>query len=126
VYVDQQVALYAGSILIALWGLAHVVPTPSVVRGFGEITINNRRIITMTWIAEGMGLVFVGAVVLLVTICGDRASTSAFVVYRASVVMLLAAAVLSVLTGARTSVIPMKICPFVKTFSAALIFVGSL
>jgi len=43
--------LYAGSIIILVWGVAHIVPTKSVVKGFGPTSEENRRIITMEWIA---------------------------------------------------------------------------
>jgi hypothetical protein len=39
--------------------------------------------------------------------------------------MLIIMAVLHLLTGARTSVIPLKICPVILTFSAILLFLGS-
>jgi len=46
-------------------------------------------------------------------------------VLRLSSVMLLCMAVLSLFTGARSSVIPIKICPVVKTLCAILIFAGT-
>jgi len=36
--------LYTGSLLPALWGIAHLMPTKSVVDGFGEIGADNERI----------------------------------------------------------------------------------
>jgi hypothetical protein len=45
-------------------------------------------------------------------------------VYRISALMLLAMVVLSLFTGARTSIIPIKICPIVKTIVAVLFFLG--
>ena len=47
------------------------------------------------------------------------------IVYRACAGMLIAMAVLTGLHGARTSIIPMKICPYVKTTAAILFLVGS-
>lgn len=47
------------------------------------------------------------------------------VVIRAYAIMLLVLAGLSAMTGARTSVLPMKICPFVKTACAVLLFAGT-
>ena len=41
------ILLHVGAGVTAFWGIAHLVPTRSVVRGFGEITLDNRRIITM-------------------------------------------------------------------------------
>ena len=41
----NQVLLYSGSAFILFWGVAHLFPTRSVVSGFGEISIDNKRII---------------------------------------------------------------------------------
>jgi hypothetical protein len=42
--------LYAGSGVIFLWGVAHIVPTKSVVHGFERLTRDNRLVLAM-----GMG-----------------------------------------------------------------------
>jgi hypothetical protein len=49
-----DVLIYIGTGIITLWGITHIVPTKSVVDGFGELSTNNRRIITMERIAEGL------------------------------------------------------------------------
>jgi len=54
------VLLYVGSVIITLWGIAHIIPTKSIVRGFDEISTDNKLIITMDWIAEGLTLCFSG------------------------------------------------------------------
>ena len=46
----------AAAILTAGWGVAHLFPTRSIVRGFGDIGTENRRVITMEWIFEGVTL----------------------------------------------------------------------
>ena len=56
----SDILLYTGAIIIFLWGVAHIVPTKSVVSGFGTISEDNKRIITMEWIAEGLTLCFIG------------------------------------------------------------------
>ncbi|KPL13214.1 hypothetical protein AMJ74_05630 [candidate division WOR_3 bacterium SM1_77] len=113
------VLLYLGSVIIIIWGIAHLVPTGSIVKGFGEISRDNRLIITMDWIAEGLTLCFIGLLVLFVTVFAGSASPGAKIVYRLSFAMLVVLSVLSFFTGARTSVLPMKICPFVKLLVAA-------
>jgi len=40
--------------------------------------------------------------------------------------MLLVMGGLMALTGARTTIVPIKICPFVKTAVAVLLFLGSV
>ncbi|MCK5417635.1 MAG: hypothetical protein KAI93_03995, partial [Desulfobacterales bacterium] len=62
------ILLYLGSGLTVIWGIAHLFPTKSVVQGFGEISIDNKRIITMEWIIEGLALIFIGVLVFTVTV----------------------------------------------------------
>jgi chromate transport protein ChrA len=120
-----EVLLYIGSVIIIVWGIAHIVPTRSVVSGFGNISVDNKRIITMEWIMEGVTLCFIGLLVLSVTVFGRSIEPLATAIYWASAAMLLVMAVLSLFTGARTSIIPMKFCPAVKTIVAILFILGS-
>ena len=101
------------------------MPTRSVVEGFGPITEENRLLITMEWVAEGLTLCFVGALVLYVTLVAGPVHSVSVIVYRAAALMLLVMAVWTGLTGARTSIIPIKICPIVKTVVAVLFVWGS-
>jgi len=120
----NDIMLYTGSALIALWGIAHIVPTKSVVSGFGSISEDNKRIITMEWVAEGLTLCFIGLLVLFITVLGGSQNPVSIIVYRISALMLLVMVILSLFTGARTSIIPIKICPIVKTIVAVLFFLG--
>lgn len=122
----SDILLYAGSIIITLWGVAHIVPTKSVTNGFGPISEDNKRIITMEWIAEGLTLCFIGLTVLFITILEGSQNQVSIIVYRASAAMLIVMAGLTLLTGARASVVPIKICPVVKTTVAILFFLGSV
>ncbi len=121
-----DILLYAGSALITVWGIAHIVPTKSVVNGFGTISRENKRIITMEWIAEGLTLCFIGLLVLFVTIFKESQNQISNIVYWASAAMLVVMAALTSLTGARTSIVPIKICPAVKIAVAILFVLGSL
>jgi len=122
----NDIMLYIGSIVITIWGIAHIVPTKSIVGGFGPISEDNKRIITMEWIAEGLTFCFIGLLVLFITISGGSQNPISLNVFRISAVMLIIMAGLSLLTGARTSIVPMKICPLVKTTVAILFFLGSV
>ena len=122
----SDIMLYIGSIVITLWGIAHIVPTKSVVTDFGPISEDNKRIITMEWIAEGLTLCFIGLLVLFITILDGSQNPVSLNVYRISAVMLIIMAGLTLLTGARTSIVPIKICPLVKTTVAILFFLGSV
>jgi len=122
----NDILLYIGSAVVIMWGIAHIVPTKNVVNGFGTISEDNRRIITMEWIAEGLAMCFIGLLVLFVTILGDSQNSVSLIVYRASAGMLIAMAIWTGLTGARTPIVPIKICPFVKTIVAVLFILGSV
>lgn len=122
----NSILLYAGSIIITIWGIAHIIPTKAVVTGFGKLSGDNAKIITMEWIAEGLTLVFIGLLTLGVTVLVGSNNPGALVVYRGCAMMLLVMAGLSLLTGARTKIIPIKICPLVKTVVAILFLVGSM
>jgi hypothetical protein len=103
-----------------------VVPTARVVEGFSDTSRDNRLIIAQEWIAEGMTMWFIAAVVVLATAVGGSHRLLTEWVYRASAFMLVALAVLTAITGARTPVIFFKICPFLQGFTAALLLGASL
>ena len=124
--VMNEVLLYIGSAIIIIWGIAHLVPTKSIVRGFGQISEDNKKIIMMESIAEGITLCFIGVLVLVIALQAGATGQVAQTVYLACAVMLIIMAILTGLTGARTSILPYKICPVVKTIVAVLFLLGSL
>lgn len=85
---QNHMLLYIGSVLTIIWGIAHLFPTKSVVQGFGDISIDNRHIITMEWITEGVALIFIGALVGVVTIVDPNHEVST-AVYTISVIGLI-------------------------------------
>jgi hypothetical protein len=115
--------LYLGAALPLFWGIAHIFPTRSVVRGFGDISLDNKRIITMEWIIEGVSLIFIGVVVFFVTYM-DYTSVISRTVYWISFVMLNALSLISLLTGFRVGFLPFKLCPVMFTTSSILILLG--
>jgi hypothetical protein len=121
----DQIVLYIGAALTLLWGIAHLFPTKSVVRGFGEISPDKRRIITMEWVVEGVALIFIGILVATVTVI-DHASPVSKAVYLVSVAVLVVLAVVSLFTGFKVSFLPFKLCPVIFSVSAALILTGSI
>ena len=122
----NELLLYIGSVVIILWGIAHLILTKAIVSGFGEISDDNKKVVTMELIAEGLTLCFLGVLVLLVTIMTDSQSEAANIVYLACAGMLVVMAVLTALTGARTPAVWYKICPAVKTIVAILFVLGTL
>jgi hypothetical protein len=122
----NETLIYIGSVIIIIWGIAHLIPTKAIVRGFGEISADNKKILAMESIAEGLTLIFLGVLTLLVTILADPQSKADNIVYMASAVMLLVMAALTLFTAARTPTIWYKICPAVKTAVAVLFILGSV
>lgn len=132
----SNLLLYIGSITVIIWGIAHLIPTKSVVSGFGEISVDNKRIITMEWFAEGITMCFIGVLVMVITYLNGSfiitflnlfgQNPFAFSVYIISAATLLIMAVLTALTGARTPIIFFKICPILITAVAILFILGAI
>ena len=123
--ITRYVLVTIGSIVITLWGIAHLLPTKSVVAGFGAISGDNRKIITMEWIAEGLTLCFIGLLVLLVTLYAGPQNLVSILVYKVTAWVLVVMAGLTFVTGAKTSITSIKVCPLVKSIVAILFFLGS-
>ncbi len=117
--------LYLASVVLLVWGIAHIVPTRAVVKGFGPLSSDNQKIILMEWVAEGLTLSFIGALVAIVALRQGLNPTSVLV-FRLCAAMLILMAFWTLFTGARTSILPIKICPFVKTACAALIYTATV
>ena len=118
----NQIILYIGAAITFLWGTAHLFPTASVVKGFGDITADNRNIVTMEWIVEGITLIFIGFIVAGVTYIGEENNVSVFILSSAVILILLA--IVSLFTGFKVNFFPFKLCPALFTLSAVLIFIG--
>ena len=119
----NQVFYYLGGSITLVWGVAHLFPTKSVVKGFGNISIDNKNIITMEWIIEGIALMFIGIIVIGVTILEPTSNVTVFI-YFSSIFVLLILAIVSLYTGYKVNFLPFKLCPFLFSSSAILIFVG--
>ena len=121
----KLILLYAGAALTAIWGIAHLFPTKSVVKGFGKISADNKNIITMEWIVEGVSLIFIGTLVAVVTYM-DYTSGTSRAVYWISFIALNTLSVVSLFTGFRVKFIPFKLCPVIFTTAAILMLLGSI
>ncbi len=121
----NQALLFIGAALPIFWGVSHLFPTRNVVKGFGDISEDNRQITTMEWIVEGISLIFIGVLVTAVTLV-DHASDVANTVYPLTSIVLIVLALVSLFTGFRVNFLPFKLCPVLFTISAIMILVGSL
>jgi len=120
----NEVILYIASALTAFWGIAHLFATQGVVAGFGDLTADNRRIITMEWIVEGVALISTAAFVVAATAIQPDATISS-VVYAVAIGTLVVLAIVSLFTGFKVAYLPFKLCPVIFTVSAALIAWGA-
>ncbi len=120
-----QIPFYLGAALLGGWGISHLVPTRNVVAGFGEISEDNRNIITMEWLVEGVALIFLAALLVAITVV-DPTSLVSTSVYVLCVVFLVVLAIVSMFTGFRIDFLPFKLCPVVFLTSAGLIILGML
>ena len=121
----NQILLYLGAFFTFAWGVAHLFPTRSVVKGFGEITKDNRQIVAMEWIVEGVSLIFIGLFVTAATWV-DRNSTVSGVVYWICFAELNVLSIVSLFTGFKVNFLPFKLCPVIFTGSSVLILLGNL
>ena len=117
---------YAAAAVVAVWGVAHAVPTGQVLAGFAPISGANRRILLQEWLAEAFTMWGIAAVVVAVTAAGGADAGSGIWVYRAAAGLLVALGALTALTGARTPVVWFKICPVLLAGSALLLVAASL
>jgi len=123
---SNEVLLYISSIIIFIWGIAHLIPTKSVVDGFGKISTDNKRIITMEWIAAGISICFIGIIGFMMTYFGYSTDIVGILIFRLLAVMLFVLATVSIFTGARTAILPNKICPIIMIFVGLLFLIGTI
>ncbi|MEY7974206.1 hypothetical protein AB8O38_19615 [Saccharomonospora xinjiangensis] len=121
----DAVLAYIAAGLVGLWGISHAIPTRSVVAGFGEISVDNRRVLVQEWLAEAVTMWSFAALITVVTLVGGETPTADWT-YRVIAVALLVLAALTASTGARTSVVWFKVCPVLLTTSAVLLLVAGL
>jgi hypothetical protein len=116
---------YAAAAVLIAWGAAHLAPTRAVADGFGGISTENRRILVMEWIAEGIMHISIGMLVVLITASEGSGDTASHLVYRVAAAILVVLAALTAATGARTPIVWFRICPFVLTGAAVLLLLAS-
>jgi hypothetical protein len=120
----NEVFLYVGSAVLFVWGIGHLIPTKNIVKSFMPLSDDNRRIITMEWIMEGLTLIFVGLLVFLTALVGGYQNPLSVLVIRLCSVLLIVMSAVSFATGGKTSVLPMRLCPYVKAVVAIMFNLG--
>ena len=120
----NPVLLYIAAAVTCVWGIAHLFATKGVIAGFGDLSADNRRIITMEWIVEGVALISTAAFVAAATAVQPGAAVSS-AVYAVAIGTLVVLAVVSLFTGFKVAFLPFRLCPVVFGVSAALIAWGA-
>ena len=117
---------YLAGAIVAVWGVAHAVPTRQVLAGFAPISTDNQRIVAQEWLAEAFTMWGIAALVIMVTALGGTDTGARAWVYRVAAGLLVALGTLTALTGARTRVVWFKICPLLLGGSAVMLLAASL
>jgi hypothetical protein len=117
---------YLAGAIVAVWGVAHAVPTRQVLAGFAPISTDNQRIVAQEWLAEAFTMWGIAALVIVVTALGGTDTGARAWVYRVAAGLLVALGTLTALTGARTRVVWFKICPLLLGGSAVMLLAASL
>jgi len=120
----NPISLYIAAALTGVWGIAHLLATRGVIKGFGNLSEDNRRIITMEWIVEGIALISTAAFVAAATAVDPGAAVSS-AVYAVALGTLVVLAVVSLFTGFKVAFLPFRLCPVIFGVSAALIAWGA-
>lgn len=125
----SEALAYVAAGIVFLWGVSHIMPTKAVVAGFGDISEDNRQIITMEWVAEGLSFIFVAVLIVAVTWSGETPEAAEDLVYRVNTGFLITIGAWTAMTGAKTSgggAIWFKMCPVVMSIASALLIAASL
>lgn len=122
----NNLLLYSGTVILFVWGVAHIIPTRNVVTGFGPLSEDNRINITMEWVAEGLALAFVGVLAALVTAAGGSDDPVARLVVWAVIGFCVVMGIWTFIVGHRSSILPVRLCPLVLAVAASLLVLGTV
>ena len=120
----NPVLLYIAAGMTCVWGIAHLFATSGVVRGFGDLSEDNRRIITMEWIVEGVALISTAAFVTVATAV-EPGSAASSAVHAVAIGTLVVLAAVSLFTGFKVALLPFRLCLVIFGVSAVLIALGA-
>ena len=119
----NSIVLIIGASIPILWGIAHMFPIKNVVKDFGEISEDNKNILKMEWIMEGLALIFNGLFVLIMTLFVPE-QWGASLVYILSAGMLIVMTIVTLFTGFKVNFLPYKLCVPIFLTAAILYILG--
>ncbi len=119
----SSIILYISAAMLVFWGIAHLIATRSVVKNFGHVSPDNKKIIAMEWINEGVFLIFIGTVIGVLTYF-DYKNDASIILYLICFVALNILALISLFTGFRIRFLAFRLCPLIFLTAAFLIIVA--
>jgi hypothetical protein len=121
----REALAYLAGVILAGWGLVHVIPIRQVIRSLQPATNDSRLVITQEWVVEALAMWGLAALVIIATTVATPAAAENWI-YRTTSAIVTAIATLTALTGARTPVPWFKICLAVLAVVVALLLTASL
>ena len=121
----NSILLYLAAGLCAFWGTAHIAATKPALSGFGDLTKDNRRILVMEWIVEGVALIFIGLLIAVLTYLDPGHSISK-AIFWLIFCTLNTLSIISLFTGFKVNFFMYKLCPLIFTGSSLLILFGGI
>jgi hypothetical protein len=113
----------AAGILSCALGIAYCAKSRAVARDFKLVLSDHKRLLTMALINQGLGLCFIGAVVILAAVFG-RESLAGRVIEWASAAMLFVLGFVTAATGGRGEYVIFRFGQLGLLVAAILIAVG--
>ena len=118
----NDILLYVGSVLIALWGISYIALVMRAAARSRELSRPFQVLVRMECFAEGVLLVFIGIMTALLNRLYGSHNAMVVTVYGLSALLLVCDAAWHAISRARPSLLPMKLSP-VTLASVAILFV---
>lgn len=115
----------AAGILMIILGMAYIVRSDPMVKDFKIILTGLKRVLAMALVWQGLTLCFIGAVVVVLAVSGQREHI-AKTVSNICAGMLLVLGIWTGATGGQSEYILFRIGQFALIVAAMMIFVGNL
>jgi hypothetical protein len=116
---------YLSAAVVALWGVMHAVPAKRVIEFLAPPSSESRLIVTQEWIGEAFTMWTLGGLIAVLTAVGGPHVAAVHWSYRVIALAMVAFAMLTAVTGARSTVVWFKICVVLLLGSAALLAAAS-
>jgi hypothetical protein len=113
------------AVLTMALGIVYLIRTGAIRKDFKIILKGLQKVLTMTLVWQGLTLVFIGLLVLVLALSGQREHIAKSVSYMCGA-MLLVLGVVTGATGGQSEYILFRIGQFAQVVAAILIFAGNI